>query len=122
MSFDKSSQKIIDGVDNAAGWFNESKILYSRVKTIEATLVQFKFHFTNKDKVVVIDSAAPPIWTRYYELNTHKPLFCKRDSKVVYSLAEVDRERRTGYGWYTYAPQKILNAYGAWKKRIGKKG
>jgi hypothetical protein len=30
-------------------------------------------------------------------------------------LAEVERERRTGYGWYTYEPQKILNEYVKWK-------
>ena len=60
---------------------------------------------------------APPIWTRYYELKTHRPLFCNRDSKLVYSLAEVDRERRDGYGWYTYEPQKVLDKYAAWKKK-----
>jgi len=36
---------------------------------------------------------------------------------VVYSLAEVERERRDGYGWYTYAPQKILNAYPKWQQQ-----
>ncbi len=117
MSIDKPSQKIIEAVDNAVAWFNESKILYTRVNIIDAPPVNYKYHFTNKDKVVVTDSIAPPIWTRYYELNTQRPLFCNRDSKVVYSLAEVDRERRTGYGWYTYEPQKVLNAYASWKKK-----
>lgn len=69
---------------------------------------------------MVVDSAAPPIWTRYYELQTHKPLFCNRDSKVVYSLAAVERERRDGYGWYTYEPQKVLNKYAEWKTAISK--
>lgn len=63
------------------------------------------------------DSSAAPIWTRYYELKTHRPLFCNRDSKVVYSLAEVLRERRDGYGWYTYEPQKVLKAYPEWEKK-----
>ena len=57
--------------------------------------------------------------TRYYELKTHVPLFCNRDSKVVYSLAEVDRERRDGYGWYTYEPQKVLKAFPEWAKKWG---
>lgn len=117
MSIDDPSQKITDAIENAVAWFNESKILYTRVQTIDAPPAQFEFHSTSKDRVVVIDSAAPPIWTRYYELTTHRPLFCNRDSKVVYSLAEVERERRTGYSWYTYEPQKVLNAYGEWKKK-----
>ena len=27
------------------------------------------------------------------------------------------RERRDGYAWYTYEPQKVLNHYPAWKKK-----
>jgi PelA/Pel-15E family pectate lyase len=69
------------------------------------------------DKVVVNSPGAAPIWTRYYELKTHRPIFCNRDSKIVYTLAEVDRERRDGYAWYTYEPQKVLNRYEAWKKK-----
>ena len=75
------------------------------------------FRISNSDRVVVTDTTAPPIWTRYYELKTHRPLFCNRDSKVVYSLAEVDRERRDGYGWYTYGPQKVLDSYAAWQQK-----
>src|SRR6185437_65927 len=37
------------------------------------------------------------------------------DSKVVYSLAEVLRERRDGYGWYTYEPEQVLDRYAAWR-------
>ncbi|MDP4292008.1 MAG: pectate lyase, partial [Bacteroidota bacterium] len=75
------------------------------------------FRVSVTDKVAVTDSTAPPIWTRYYELKTHRPLFCNRDSKVVYSLAEVARERRDGYRWYTYDPQQVLNMYPLWRKR-----
>ena len=65
----------------------------------------------------MIDSTAAPIWTRYYELKTHRPMFGNRDSKVVYSLTEVARERRDGYGWYTYSPQEVLNKYPNWLQR-----
>jgi PelA/Pel-15E family pectate lyase len=71
----------------------------------------------SSDNVVVVDSLAPPIWTRYYELNTERPLFCDRNSKFLYSLAEVSRERRVGYGWYTYAPQEVLKKYADWQKK-----
>ena len=92
----------------------------TRIKTIQAPDTTYKYRHSHSDKIVVIDSKAPPIWTRYYELKTHRPLFCNRDSKVVYSLAEVERERRDGYGWYTYEPQKILDAYEMWNRRVSK--
>ena len=121
MSIDHPSQQIIDAVDNAVVWFNQSKIYNTRVKTIPAPRMVTPFRISTTDRVVVTDTTAPPIWTRYYELNTHRPLFCNRDSKYVYSLAEVLRERRDGYGWYTYAPQKVLNQYADWKSSLSKK-
>lgn len=117
MSIDHPSRKVVTAVKNAVAWFHESKILHTRVKTIPAPDTVFKYRFSRTDRIVVSDPAAPPIWTRYYELKTHRPLFCNRDSKVVYSLAEVERERRDGYGWYTYEPQEILNKYPGWQKR-----
>jgi len=111
MSLKNPSKQITDAIQNAVAWFEASKITGTRVKTIAAQEMNTPFRISKTDKVVVSDSTAPPIWTRYYELKTHRPLFCNRDSKVVYSLAEVDRERRDGYGWYTYGPQEVLNKY-----------
>lgn len=87
------------------------------METFKAADLQTPYTLSTTDRRVVNDSLAPPIWTRYYELKTHRPMFCNRDSKVVYSLAEVDRERRDGYGWYTYSPQKVLDKYPAWQKK-----
>ena len=117
MNINHPSKEVIDAVQNAVTWFQQSKIYNTRVKTIPAERMDTPFRVSTTDKVVVIDSTAPPIWTRYYELKTHRPLFCNRDSKVVYSLAEVLRERRDGYAWYTYAPQKVLDQYPAWQKK-----
>ncbi len=117
MSINKPDKNIVNAIQYAVQWFDESKILNTRVKIVPAPPMQTTYRLSKSDRVVVNDPAAPPIWTRYYELKTHRPLFCNRDSKVVYSLAEVDRERRDGYGWYTYAPQKVLNQYPAWQKK-----
>jgi len=117
MSIDHPSKAIVQSVQDAATWFTESMIHNTRVKTIAAPKLQTPYKVSVSDRVVVIDSTAPAIWTRYYELKTHRPLFCNRDSKYVYSLAEVARERRDGYGWYTYDPQKVLDAYSNWQKK-----
>lgn len=118
MSIEHPSREIIDAVDNATAWFEASKIYNTRVETIHAPKTLTPYKVSVSDRIVVIDSTAAPIWTRYYELKTHRPMFCNRDSKVVYSLAEVSRERRDGYGWYTYAPHEVLKKYSEWKKRV----
>jgi PelA/Pel-15E family pectate lyase len=117
MSFDHPKKELINAIQGAVTWFEASKIYNTRVKTIPAERMQTPFRVSTSDKIVVEEPGAPPIWTRYYELKTHRPLFCNRDSKVVYSFAEVERERRDGYGWYTYAPQKVLDSYPEWQKK-----
>jgi len=117
MSIENPNQKIIASIQNAVKWFNQSKIFGIRVQEISAPNVAYQYHSTSMDRIIVEDAKAPPIWARYYELETHRPLFCNRDGIPVYSLAEVDRERRTGYGWYTYAPQDVLNKYLDWQKK-----
>ncbi len=117
MKIDRPNDRIIASVQNAVTWFQESKIQGTRVETIEAPAEKSKWRTFLSDKVVVADSMAPPIWARYYELKIHRPLFCDRNSKYLYSLAEVSRERRAGYSWYTYAPQDVLDMYSEWQKK-----
>jgi len=117
MSMDKPDRKIIESVQSAVKWFQDSEILNTRVETVKAPTEKSKYRTYSSDRVVVIDSTALPIWTRYYELGTEKPLFCDRNSKFLYSLSEVSRERRNGYAWYTYAPQEALDKYPEWQKK-----
>lgn len=117
MSIEHPSEAIVNAIQHAVRWFDESKILNTRVQVVSAPRLITPLRISTTDKVVVTDTTAPPIWTRYYELGTHRPVFCNRDSKLVYSLAEVERERRDGYSWYTYAPQAVLNRYQGWQKK-----
>jgi len=117
MSLDHPDQKIIQAVQAAIKWFNESKIYNIRVKTIQAPSEKSHWRTITTDRIVIVDSMAPPIWTRFYEIETEKPLFSDRNSKLLYSLAEVGRERRNGYGWYTYAPQEALEKYPEWQRK-----
>jgi xylan 1,4-beta-xylosidase len=118
MNIDHPTQRIIDAVESAVKWFNDSKIFNTRVNTVPAPPEVSQWTTSTTDRVVVTDSTAPPIWTRFYELGTEKPMFCDRNSKFLYSLAEVSRERRSGYSWYTYAPQMVLDQYQGWKKKL----
>jgi PelA/Pel-15E family pectate lyase len=117
MRLENPDQKTIKSIQAAVKWFSDSKIYNTRIETFDAPQFDSKYRTVTTDRRVVIDSTAPPIWTRYYELGTEKPLFCDRDSKYLYSLAEVSRERRSGYAWYTYNPEKVLEKYPEWQKK-----
>jgi PelA/Pel-15E family pectate lyase len=120
MSIDNPSDETINSVQSAIRWFEESKIYGIRVDWVDTTHAEFIYHSTDKDRVVVEDPDAPPIWARFYELGTHRPLFCRRDGTIVYSMAEVERERRTGYAWYVDWPQEVLDLYPEWQKKFVK--
>ena len=117
MSLDHPDKRVTEAIQSAVKWFSESKIYNTRVNTIQAPPEKTPYKINRIDKIVVVDSTAPPIWTRFYEIGTEKPLFSDRNSKLLYSMAEVSRERRSGYGWYTYAPQTALDKYPEWQKK-----
>ncbi|MEO8254859.1 MAG: pectate lyase, partial [Flavobacterium sp.] len=117
MKIKNPSERIIQSIQSAVKWFEDSKIYNTKVESFEIKALDSKYKTIKKDVRVVVDSTAAPIWTRYYELGTEKPLFCDRNSEFLYSLAEVSLERRSGYSWYTSSPQKVLNKYEAWQKK-----
>jgi PelA/Pel-15E family pectate lyase len=81
--------------------------------------VEFFRHKADFDVVVVKDEKALPLWARMYEVGTDRPIFSSRDGVTVYSLAEVDRERRTGSGWYGSWPRQLIEQdFPAWNSRL----
>lgn len=119
MKIPNPSPEIISSIEAAVEWMKSARIQGLRVQTISIDPVRFKGHTAKIDRVEVKDPNAPPIWARFYEIETNRPFFCNRDGVKVYRLAEVKLERRSGYGWYGYWPQKVIQfAYPEWKKRI----
>ena len=118
MSLHNPSPAVVRSIEAAVAWFEKSKILNTRIDTIPYPETVYKYRTSKIDRVVVHEPNAKPIWTRYYELGTHRSIFSGRDSKIVYSMAEVEHERRSGYRWYVYEPQKVLNKYSEWKKAL----
>lgn len=118
MALRNPDSAVVEAVRSAVAWFKQSQIAGLRVQTIAAPDTAFIYQRSRDDRAIVADASAPPIWPRFSELRTHRPLFCNRDGTPVYSLAEVERERRVGYAWYTYEPQKVLDQYPQWLKRV----
>jgi PelA/Pel-15E family pectate lyase len=65
---------------------------------------------------LVATSGSGPTWSRYYELGTNRPIFGDRDKSIHDTVAEISRERRIGYAWFTDGPQAALKNYAKWKQ------
>jgi PelA/Pel-15E family pectate lyase len=71
-----------------------------------------------RERLAVADPAAPPIWARFYELGTNRPLFLGRDSVFRYDHNEIERERRAGYVYLGDWPATLLaKEYPRWRKK-----
>jgi len=106
MSIKNPSPAVIEAIESAIAWFEQSQL--KGIRWVE----------NGTDRVVVQDRNAGPIWARFYEIGTNRPIFVGRDSLVKYSVAEIEHERRTGYNWYVDAPAKLIQKdYPAWKKK-----
>ena len=117
MRIDGPDAAVASAIRHAVEWFEKSAIPGIRLDTVNAPTIRYQHHTSSEDIVVVADPHAPPLWARYYELGTNTPLFCNRDGRIVPSLAAVDRERRTGYAWYSAQPQSVIDRYPAWTAR-----
>ncbi|MBN2089311.1 pectate lyase [candidate division KSB1 bacterium] len=106
MEIENPSPKVIQAVQSAVAWLEQVKILGIRVVEQPDTRSASGF-----DRIVIADSAAPPIWARFYLIDSNKPFFSDRDGKIYYHLSEISSERRNEYGWLGYWPEKLLERY-----------
>lgn len=103
---EKRTPEIAAAIEGAVAWYQDVK------------LTGIRFEKKDGDKVVIPDPAAPPLWARFYDLETNKPFFCGRDGIKKSSVAEIEKERRTGYQWYGNRAQSLLEVdYPKWKRR-----
>lgn len=110
MSLPEPNGEVKAAIEAAAAWFESAAIRGWRYERFVADDGQ-------RDARLVPDPAAGPIWARFTELGTMRPLFMGRDSVPRYSLADIERERRAGYAYYTVRPAQVLAALGAWRAR-----
>lgn len=116
MGVDNPTPAVREAIKSAVMWFDQVKIVGMRVKTIPAPDTP-----KGRDRVVVPDAAAPPLWARFYEIETNRPFYCSRDGVPKYRLSEISYERRNGYSWLgEYAKSLLTKNYPAWQKRVAK--
>jgi PelA/Pel-15E family pectate lyase len=105
--------RVVEAVESAIAWFKGAQL--GGIRWVEKPDSTRAGGF---DHAVVSDANAPPLWARFYEIGTNRPVFEGRDNVVRYNVSEIEPERRNGYGWYTDDPAKLLDKdYPAWRKK-----
>jgi PelA/Pel-15E family pectate lyase len=111
MRIDNPSPAIINAVQSAAAWFNAAAL--HGIKLNKYNQMDDDFDFT-----VEKDPQAPPLWARFYEIGTNRPIFSGRDGVIKYDVMQIEQERRYNYRWYVEAPAKLLTEdYPAWQAK-----
>lgn len=105
MSLDHPSPEIIRAVKAGAAWFDSAKITGWRQTR------------QGGNKVMVADPDAPPLWARFHEIETGRPLFSGRDGVAKYDLAEIEAERRNGYAWYGSWGEQVAADHEKWSRK-----
>lgn len=106
MTLNNPSPQVRQSVETACLWFEKAKL--TGVKQIKI----------DGDKKIVSETGAPPLWARFYEVGTNRPIFSGRDGAIKYSLAEIEFERRNGYGWYSTAAQGLPEQLKRWRTQF----
>ena len=98
--------KTVTAVHAACAWFEKTKIMGKKNTGTGAD-----------GRKLVDDPGNGPIWSRYYEIGTDRPIFGDRDKSIHDDVDEISKERRKGYGWYRDTPKRVLEHYTKWAKQ-----
>lgn len=105
---EKPGPEITSAIEAAIAWYRANQINGIR------------WERKNGENVVIKDKSSPPIWARFYHIETIRPIFIGRDSIIKYDVSEIEAERRNGYAWYTQEPRELLEKdYPKWKAKKG---
>ncbi|WP_439483173.1 pectate lyase [Cyclobacterium plantarum] len=115
MAIENPEPKVVQAIESAIAWFEVVKLEGIKlVQKEDETLPR------GYDRIVVKDETAGPLWARFYEIGTNRPMFVGRDSVVRYALHEIEHERRVGYSFLgPYAKELLESDYPEWKRRMG---
>lgn len=111
MGVETPGPEIIAAIEGAMAWFEAVRIRGLRVE-------DFTGPDGKRDRRAVADPSAPPLWARFYELGTNRPLFLGRDKVFHYDFNEIEQERRAGYVYLSNWPADLLaKDYPRWRAK-----
>ena len=111
MARSETDPRIPPAVDAAVAWLDAVKLQGWRLDRRADASLPGGF-----DRVMVRDESAPPLWARFYDIATNRPIFSGRDGVIKSSLDQIEHERRVGYAWVGDWPRALLTTeYPAWR-------
>lgn len=111
MSIEEPTPEIVAAIQDAVAWLRSVAMKGVRIETIRGD-------DGRRERRLVSDPAAPPLWARFYELRTNRPLYLDRDSVFRYDFAEIGYERRSGYAYHgTWAAELLTRDYPEWRQK-----
>ncbi len=112
MSVEQPAPEIVAAVEGAVNWLRQ-------VAMHGVRLEQMRGPDGRLERRLVADPTAPPLWARFYELGTNRPLYLDRDSVFRYDFAEIGYERRSGYSYHgTWATKLLERDYPRWRAAV----
>ena len=113
LTIEDPSDEIVAAIEGVVEWLRSVQMAGVRVDRI-------KNQSGNTDRVLVADQNAPPLWARFYELKTNRPLYLDRDSVFRYDYSKISYERRNGYSYHgRWASSLLEKDYPRWRKNLG---
>jgi PelA/Pel-15E family pectate lyase len=108
MSQENPTKEMVDAVHAGIAWLKDHAI--------------YGYEFTTRDpavgRMLYPKEGAGPIWSRFYSIETGKPIFGERDQSVFDDIADVGMGRRNGYSWYNSTPKSAVEMHDkTWKAK-----
>lgn len=105
MSLEHPPAPVVRAIEAGVAWYEDNKV------------TGLRYERNRRDTRLVEDRSAKPIWARFYDIETGRPIFCDRDGVKKFSLDEIGSERRNGYAWFGNWGDKVARDYERWKRR-----
>jgi PelA/Pel-15E family pectate lyase len=107
MKVPSPSPELVAAIHGAAAWFEKTKIN------------NVAYRFTGDAGRLLVEAPGNgPLWARFYEIRTNRPIFGDRDKTIHDNVNEISMERRNGYAWYRDSPAKALERFSAWRNEF----
>ncbi|WP_052480866.1 pectate lyase [Gilvimarinus agarilyticus] len=106
MSLETPSASLKQAIVAAHDWFVANRIYgYSWQKDQDG------------HNALVSKDGAGPLWGRFCEIGSNRPVVGDRDGSVHYDVMAISQERRDGYAWYTNNPKDVLKHFPKWREQ-----
>ena len=106
MAIENPSSEVVEAIEGAVEFYRNHPL-----------------HFRWENGDTVDDPTAKPLWARFYEPDTGRPVFSTGHSfgeiQQMNTFNDMPRDQRGGYGWFHNEGRRVFEVYEKWKKARG---